>query len=107
MSMMTKNSSTSSYSSSMKRLVLILGLLTLLVSTEFVAPVHGRALRSTSTDNNVDGVAGCEEQGGAGPDQQVAVSRFSVSANNSSTRPSFRSLAFRLASGPSKRGPGH
>ncbi|OMO78844.1 hypothetical protein CCACVL1_14074 [Corchorus capsularis] len=75
MSTMNKNSSTSSYASSMKRLVLILGLLTLLVSTEFATPVHGRALRSTAADNNVDGtVAGCEEQGGAGQDQQVAVS---------------------------------
>ncbi|OIV96377.1 hypothetical protein TanjilG_09804 [Lupinus angustifolius] len=32
---------------------------------------------------------------------------FGVSSNNSSTRPSKRSLAFRLASGPSKKGRGH
>jgi len=32
---------------------------------------------------------------------------FVVSSENSSTRVSKRSLAFRLASGPSKKGPGH
>ncbi|EOY15813.1 hypothetical protein QQP08_022608 [Theobroma cacao] len=96
---MAKNSSTSY--SSMKRHLFVLGLLALLVSTEFTA-VDGRALRSKT--NNVV-VAGCEEQGGA--DEQVAVSTFAVSANNSSSRPSVRSLASRLASGPSKRGPGH
>ncbi|KAE9609363.1 hypothetical protein Lal_00020428 [Lupinus albus] len=32
---------------------------------------------------------------------------FAVSSNNSSTRPSKPSLAFRLASGPSKKGRGH
>ncbi|XWS24161.1 hypothetical protein CRYUN_Cryun28dG0076900 [Craigia yunnanensis] len=99
---MTKNSSTS-YSSK-KRILFVLGLFVLLVSTEFDV-VHGRALRSTTTDNVVVN-PGCEEQGGAN-NEAVGVSSFAVSANNSSNRNSFRSLAFRLASGPSKKGPGH
>ncbi|XVF36355.1 hypothetical protein REPUB_Repub19eG0051500 [Reevesia pubescens] len=83
----------------MKRILLLLALLVLLVSTEFAA-VHGRALRSTT--DNVVVKRGCEKQGGS-----VGVPSFVVSANNSSSRNSFRSLAFRLASGPSKKGPGH
>ncbi|XVF39858.1 hypothetical protein PTKIN_Ptkin01aG0066300 [Pterospermum kingtungense] len=102
---MTKNSSKSSN----KRIVFVLGLLALLVSTEFAA-VHGRALRSTTmtTDNVVVNPAGCEEQEGSSTAAEaVGVSSFAVSANNSSSRSAFRSLAFRLASGPSKKGPGH
>ncbi|XP_022752498.1 uncharacterized protein LOC111301232 [Durio zibethinus] len=96
---MTNNSSTSY--SSMKRIVFVLGLLALLVSTEFAA-VHGRALRSTTTDNVVVN-PGREEQGG--PDNEaIGVSSF---ANNSSNRKSFRSLAYKLASGPNTKGPGH
>ncbi|XWS14759.1 hypothetical protein CRYUN_Cryun35bG0035700 [Craigia yunnanensis] len=97
---MTKNSSTSY--SSMKRILFVLGLLALLISTEFVA-VHGRALRSTTTDNVVV-KPGCEKQRRADI-EAVGVSSFAVSANNSSIRNSC--LAFRLASGPSKKGPGH
>ncbi|KAK8313829.1 hypothetical protein V6Z11_D01G136600 [Gossypium hirsutum] len=74
---MTKNSS-----ASMQRLVLMMGVLALLVSTELAIAVHGRTLRSTTMV-----VGGCEEQG--------------------NSRNSFRSLGFRIASGPSKRGPGH
>ncbi|XWS21252.1 hypothetical protein CRYUN_Cryun30bG0039600 [Craigia yunnanensis] len=99
--LMTKNSSTSYLS--MKCILFVLGLLALLVSTEFAA-VHGGALRSTTTDNVV--VPGFKEQGGA-DDKAVGVPSSAVSANNSSSRNSFRSLAFRLASGPSKRGSGH
>ncbi|XWS25557.1 hypothetical protein CRYUN_Cryun27aG0078300 [Craigia yunnanensis] len=96
---MTKNSTTSY--SSMKRILFVLGLLALLVSTEFAA-VHGRALRSTTIDNVV--VPGFK---GGADNKAVGVPSFAVSANNSRSRNSSRSLAFRLASGPSKRGPGH
>ncbi|XVE94970.1 hypothetical protein REPUB_Repub02eG0056000 [Reevesia pubescens] len=89
--------------SSMKSILLLIGLLALLVSTEFAA-VQGRALRSTT--DNVVVKRGCEEQGGA-DDEAVGVPSFAVSASNSSSRNSFKSLDFRLASGPSKRGPGH
>lgn len=86
----------------------MLGLLALLVSTEFAA-VHGRALRSTTKDNVVVNNPGCEEQNGTAAAEAVGgVSSFAVSENNrTSTRNAFRSLAFRLASGPSKKGPGH
>ncbi|XVE55822.1 hypothetical protein DITRI_Ditri03aG0188100 [Diplodiscus trichospermus] len=100
---MIKNSSISY--SSMKPILFALVLLALLVSTEFAA-VHGRALRSTMADNVVLN-PGCQEQGGAEGDEAVGVSPIAVSANNSSSRHLFRSLAFRLASGPSKKGPGH
>ncbi|XVE70154.1 hypothetical protein DITRI_Ditri10aG0049200 [Diplodiscus trichospermus] len=99
---MTKNSSTSY--SSMKRIVFVLGLLAFLVSTEFAA-VHGRALGSTTMDNAVP-PAGFKEQGGA-DDEAVGVPSFAAPADNSSSHDSFWSLAFKLASGPSKRGPGH
>ncbi|XVF64130.1 hypothetical protein PTKIN_Ptkin09bG0142800 [Pterospermum kingtungense] len=98
---MTKNSS-DSYSS-VKRILVILGLLAMLVSTEFVA-VHGRILRSTR-DNVV--VPGLEGQVGA-ENKPVGVPPITAaSADNSSSRNSLKTLAFRLASGPSKRGPGH
>ncbi|KAG4214418.1 hypothetical protein ERO13_A01G121600v2 [Gossypium hirsutum] len=92
---MTKNSS-----ASMQRLVFMMGVLALLVSTELVIAVHGRTLRSTTMV-----VGGCEEQGG-----RMGVLSFgalSAANHSSNSRNSFRSLGFRLASGPSKRGPGH
>ncbi|MBA0844813.1 hypothetical protein Goarm_022813 [Gossypium armourianum] len=92
---MTKNSS-----ASMQRLVLMMGVLALLVSTELAIAVHGRTLRSTTMV-----VGGCEEQGG-----RMGVTSFgalSAANHSSNSRNSFRSLGFRLASGPSKRGPGH
>lgn len=96
---MTKNSSTS-----MQRLAFMMGVLALLVSTELAIAVHGRTLRSTTMEESVV-VGGCEEQGG-----RVGVSSFGVLSaenNSSNSRKSFRSLGFRLASGPSRRGPGH
>nr|KJB14603.1 hypothetical protein B456_002G133400 [Gossypium raimondii] len=91
---MTKNSS-----SSMQRLVLMMGVLALLVSTELAIAVHGRTLRSTTMV-----VGGCEEQGGR---MGVSFGALSAADHSSNSRNSFRSLGFRLASGPSKRGPGH
>ncbi|KAE8728318.1 Detected protein of unknown function [Hibiscus syriacus] len=70
--------------------VLVL-LLVSLVSTEFAA-VEGRPLRSSTTAKDNDEAVGA---------------RVPISANNSRSGNSFRSLAFKLASGPSKKGPGH
>ncbi|KAK8705586.1 hypothetical protein V6N13_049184 [Hibiscus sabdariffa] len=89
----TKNNSTS-----MKRLLFAMGLMALLVSAELSVAVHGRTLRSiTVVEDNVVGGASVSSFG--------AVS--AAAANNLSTRDWFRSLGFRLASGPSRRGPGH
>ncbi|KAG6749052.1 hypothetical protein NC652_032273 [Populus alba x Populus x berolinensis] len=88
--------------SSMKSLWFALGLMLLVVSTE-MRVVHCRALRSASSTITTTGyqqVDGAQESKGA-------VASFVVSSKNSSGRPSLRSLMFKLASGPSKRGPGH
>lgn len=67
-----------------------------------------RVLRSTA--NTDAGAGGCDQSEGG---EMVGMASFAVSSNNSSsssgssTRPLARSLAFRLASGPSKKGPGH
>ncbi|GMI77409.1 hypothetical protein HRI_001410200 [Hibiscus trionum] len=92
----------------MKSVLLALVLLVLLVSTEF-ASVNGRPLRSSTTPTDNVGIKrGSEECGGA-DDKAVAarVHTLAVSANNSRGGNSFRSLSFKLASGPSKKGPGH
>ncbi|KAF9621987.1 hypothetical protein IFM89_029207 [Coptis chinensis] len=78
---------------------LILIIVVLLLSIQ-LSLVQGRALRSTGTSN------GCEQEGGA--ENSVGIASFLVSSNNSSSYAStVRSLAFKLASGPSKKGPGH
>ncbi|KAJ7966563.1 Transmembrane protein [Quillaja saponaria] len=83
---------------------LVLGVLTLMVSSQFNLG-HCRVLRTgTSSERIADG---CEDV--KGPTESTGMASFAVSSNNFSTtaRPSVRSLAFRLASGPSKKGPGH
>ncbi|XP_059452875.1 uncharacterized protein LOC132183571 [Corylus avellana] len=94
----------SSTTTSMKTLLIVLGIAMLVFSAQFGVG-ECRALRS---------MAACEQEGGGGgggngADQSVGMaSTFVVSANNSSSNgPLARSLAFRLASGPSKKGPGH
>ncbi|KAJ6344761.1 hypothetical protein OIU76_006311 [Salix suchowensis] len=87
--------------SSLRSLWFVLGLMLLVVSTEMRA-VHCRALRSatsTTTATEYQQVDGAQESKG--------VASFVVSSNNSSSRSSLRSFMFKLASGPSKRGPGH
>lgn len=83
----------------MKTLLFVLGITMLVVSAQFGVG-ESRALRSA--------MAACEQGDGA-DDQSVGKASFVVSANNSSTSggPLARSLAFMLASGPSKKGPGH
>ncbi|KAE8100112.1 hypothetical protein FH972_018039 [Carpinus fangiana] len=91
----------SSTATSMKTLLFVLGIAMLVFSAQFGVG-ECRALRS---------MAACEQEGGGGDggDQSVGMaSTFVVSANNSSSNgPLARSLAFMLASGPSKKGPGH
>ncbi|KAB2619445.1 hypothetical protein D8674_015314 [Pyrus ussuriensis x Pyrus communis] len=90
----------------------VMGLMVLIVSSQF-AQVDCRTLKSrtakdnaaTTTRGGCKGGDGAEKAGGG-------MATFAVSSNyNSSSstdrRPSMRSLAFRLASGPSKKGPGH
>ncbi|KAH7523687.1 uncharacterized protein LOC132803728 [Ziziphus jujuba] len=94
---MKKNSTTTS----MKALWIVLGLMLLIVTAQF-GQADCRALRSTTMNS---GNAGCQQ---VGDGEVVGMASFAVSSNNSSSdRPLARSLAFRLASGPSKRGPGH
>ncbi|KAK7283271.1 hypothetical protein RIF29_12684 [Crotalaria pallida] len=83
----------------MKKSLWILVILMFVVSSQFCF-VHSRVLRSESLKAEV--VDNCE-----GADSSLGMVSFAVSSNNSSTRPSKRSLAFRLASGPSKKGRGH
>ncbi|KAL9385995.1 hypothetical protein Peur_023005 [Populus x canadensis] len=87
--------------SSMKSLWFALGLMLLVVSTE-MRVVHCRALRSTSSTITTTGYQQVD-----GAQESKGVASFVVSSNNSGGRPSLRSLMFKLASGPSKRGPGH
>ncbi|KAJ6391208.1 hypothetical protein OIU77_025236 [Salix suchowensis] len=84
--------------SSVKSLWFVLGLIMLVVSTEMGA-VHCRPLRST---NSTIIAAGCQQVDGS-----MGMASFVASSNSSSSRSSVRSLMFKLASGPSKRGPGH
>ncbi|KAK3425567.1 hypothetical protein EUGRSUZ_F02277 [Eucalyptus grandis] len=87
----------------MKSSCLVLCLLILVASAQF-GHIHGRTLRS-------DTVSGCGEdrdQDHRGA-SMGAMASFAFSSNsNETTRPySVRSLAAKLASGPSKKGPGH
>lgn len=80
----------------------LLLLVVLLLSTQ-ISVVHCRALRSpTSGSTQQREVVAHKSAGGA--------ASLPVSSNNSSggdTGTSVRSLVFTLASGPSKKGPGH
>lgn len=94
-----------SYSGSMTtiRLCVVLGLsIMVLASTQFSA-VQCRALRSTTAGT---GVSGYDEVGGG---ESLGTASFVVALNNytAHTREAVRSLAFKLASGPSRRGAGH
>ena len=92
---------------SMMSLCFVLGLILIIVTAQF-NEADCRALRSTA---NAEGGSGAD----AGGCEMAGMASFAVSSNNSSSnsnnssssRPLARSLAFRLASGPSKKGPGH
>ncbi|KAK8596862.1 hypothetical protein V6N13_001466 [Hibiscus sabdariffa] len=96
----------------MKSVLSALVLLVLLVSNSMeLAVVNGRPLRSsTTTTDNVGSIkGGSQEYGGTGGKAVAArVHTLAVLVkNNSRTGNLFRSSAFKLASGPSKKGPGH
>ncbi|KAK7383191.1 hypothetical protein VNO78_28864 [Psophocarpus tetragonolobus] len=80
-------------------IVMIITVLT--VSSQFCF-VHGRVLRPQTLKTPVGD--GCENF--KAEDSSLGMVTFAVSSNNSSTRQFVRSLAYRLASGPSKKGPG-
>ncbi|KAH1109728.1 hypothetical protein AAZX31_04G042000 [Glycine max] len=76
----------------------------MLVLSSQLCLVHSRVLRSKVVLTEVaDDCVELKESGSSLWRDQF----FVVSSENSSTRVSKRSLAFRLASGPSKKGPGH
>ncbi|KAJ9166291.1 hypothetical protein P3X46_021066 [Hevea brasiliensis] len=80
----------------------LLLLVVLLLSTQ-ITVVHCRALRSATSAVN----AGCQQEDVA-HQSASGVASFSVSSNNSDGGgPFVRSWMFQLASGPSKKGPGH
>lgn len=94
-----KNSPTTST----KSLLLVLGIVIMVTGTQFNG-VQCRALRSTSI------AGGCDQQlGGAESTTQFAAASDASNTSRSSSSSSVleRSLEFKLASGPSKRGPGH
>ncbi|KAF4360623.1 hypothetical protein CsatB_007518 [Cannabis sativa] len=104
MSMMMYNSK----SSSVKTLCSVLGLILIIVTAQ-LNEADCRALRSMENTTTTTAIAGCDQQNEGG-EMMAGMASFAVSSNNSSSssnRPSARSLAFRLASGPSKKGPGH
>ncbi|KAG4931592.1 hypothetical protein AAZX31_17G225300 [Glycine max] len=72
------------------------------VSSQFCF-VYGRVLRPEALKTPVGD--GCEDF--KGEDSSLGMATFAVASNNSSTRQFARSLAYKLASGPSKKGPGH
>ena len=89
---------------SVKSLRFALGVILVLVVSNQSSFVHCRALRST-----VDATAAVAAASVRG-DESVGVgiaNSFAVSSTNSSKRSSVRSLTYKLASGPSKRGTGH
>lgn len=88
---------------------LVLSIMILFMISQ-LSVVECRALKSTpSTDNMI--AAECDQPGEGA--NSMSVTQFGVAvANNDSTNGSnggsaIRSLMFKLASGPSKRGPGH
>ncbi|KAL3514414.1 hypothetical protein ACH5RR_027131 [Cinchona calisaya] len=78
----------------------------------FLNVTHGRVLRSM---DGVDSAAAAEcdhDQQIEGADGSIGMTNFAVSSNHSSSntnsfRETVRSLTTKLASGPSKKGPGH
>jgi len=81
----------------MKKSVWIVMVMTVLVVSSQFWFVHGRVLRSETPSEDLKGEEG----------SSVGMATFAVASNNSITRQFARSLAYKLASGPSKKGPGH
>ncbi|OAY50988.1 uncharacterized protein LOC110616235 [Manihot esculenta] len=82
---------------------LLLLLLVLLLSVQ-ISVVHCRALRSMTTGE----ISGCQQQKDVAHQSAGGVASFAVSSNNSiGGGGTSVSLMFQLASGPSRKGPGH
>lgn len=99
MATMAKKSATTS----MKSICLFFGTMILLTSSLFSA-VECRALRSDSTINKKSSVfieVGCDQP------EERADSMILNNSSGSGGGSAIQSLMFKLASGPSKRGPGH
>lgn len=90
-----------SAAASAKRLCFVVGVLLMVASTHFLA-VEGRVLKSVA-----EKLAVGEEKIEALKPIGVAAYMEKVNSLSSSSRSAFRSLSFVLASGPSKKGPGH
>ncbi|QCE16490.1 hypothetical protein DEO72_LG11g3508 [Vigna unguiculata] len=84
-----------------KSLCISLVTIVFVLSSQFCS-VHSRVLRSKVLTEVAED---CVELKGSG--FSLWRGFFAVSSNNSTIRVSKRSLSFRLASGPSKKGPGH
>ena len=85
-----------------KNLWIVLVTIMVVVSSQ-LSFVHSRVLRSEALKAQV----GDNREGFKGAESSPGMASLVVSSNNMSTRPSKRSLAFKLASGPSRKGPGH
>ncbi|KAK7321661.1 hypothetical protein VNO77_32514 [Canavalia gladiata] len=88
----------------MKKRVLIVLVMTMLVMSSQLCFVHSRVLGSEGSKTQTD-VKGASSSSSSSSSLRMAT--FDVSYSNSSIRKLARSLAYRLASGPSKKGPGH
>ncbi|KAK7351611.1 hypothetical protein VNO77_11189 [Canavalia gladiata] len=81
----------------MKKSLWIVLVITMLVLSSHLCFVHSRVLRLEALKTKVaDNTISSHE-----------MASFVVSSNDSTTPASKRTLAFRLASGPSRKGPGH
>ncbi|CAL1396033.1 unnamed protein product [Linum trigynum] len=98
--MSTGRRSTSSSGS----LFIVVALLMTALSTQMTAVSGGRALRSEALP--IVG-AGCDQADGGQSGAGIASFVASSSSNGEDFSVSLQGLMFRLASGPSKRGPGH
>ncbi|GAA0157899.1 hypothetical protein LIER_38543 [Lithospermum erythrorhizon] len=87
---------------STKKVSLVLILILVLISTELSMGVHCRAIKDSMAPTKNTGRVGLDPS-------SVDMDDFVVSSNNSSNggSTSLKGLAFKLASGPSKKGPGH
>ena len=85
-------------------IVLIITMLVVSSNSKF-SFVHGRVLRSEASLNTQVG-NGCEDYKGA-DSSHLGMATFAVSSNSFTTRHPERSLAYKLHSGPSEKGPGH
>ncbi|KAG6626459.1 hypothetical protein I3843_15G044800 [Carya illinoinensis] len=92
-----------SSATSMKSRLFVLGITILVVSAQFRVG-ESRALRPTKGSTPM---AACDQP--ADGAESVGMASFVVSANNSSSRTHSprRSLAAKISSGPSDKGPGH